>query len=84
MSLEVVLVEWAAGRTSGPRVLGQVTEPEIVARVREIVAAEHRRELARLTPPVRALKKTAGHEPSGEQREPAAATRFCTPREPAS
>ena len=45
---EVVLVEWAEGRQAGgPRVLGQVTQPEIVERVREIVAAEHRRELAR-------------------------------------
>ena len=57
---EVVLVEWPEGRQAGgPRVLGQVAQPEIVARVREIVATAHRKELARLSPPVREVENAA-------------------------
>ncbi len=53
-SLEVALIEWPDGREAGgPRVIGHVTDPEIVARVRRLIAAARRRELARLEPPVR-------------------------------
>lgn len=53
-SLEVALVEWPDGRDAGgPRVLGQVTDPELVAHVQSLIAAARRRELASLEPPVR-------------------------------
>ena len=57
--LEVALVEWPHGRDAGPRVLGHVTDPEVVARVQEIVAAARRRELGRLEPVVRLVQDTS-------------------------
>ena len=53
-ALEVALIEWPEGREAGgPRVIGHLTDPEIVARVRDLLAAARRRDLARLEPPVR-------------------------------
>ena len=52
--LEVSLIEWAEGRAFGrPRLLESSTDPELVSIVRERLAAERRRELARLEAPVR-------------------------------
>ena len=56
-SLEVALIEWPDGREAGgPRVIGHVTDSEIVARVRRLIADARRRDLARLEPPVRPLR----------------------------
>ncbi len=52
--LDVALVEWPQGREAGgPRVVGRTSDPSLVRHVRERLAAERRRELARLEPPVR-------------------------------
>ena len=51
--IEVALAEWRDG--GGPVVLGRSTDPAIVQQVREHLAAQRRRELARLEPPVRAV-----------------------------
>ena len=54
--LEIALIEWPEGRAAGgPRVVGHLTDPEIVERVRDLVAAARRRELARLQPAVRSI-----------------------------
>ena len=60
-SLEVCLIEWLEG--GGPRVIGHLRDPEIVARVRRLIAAARRRELARLERPVRLAR---GTEPDDE------------------
>jgi hypothetical protein len=68
--LDVTLVEWPEGRArGGPRLLGTSTDPELVAHVREQLAAERRRDLARLDPPVRLV---GDHEPELEQDPDAA------------
>jgi hypothetical protein len=55
-SLEVALIEWPDGREAGgPLVIGHLTDPEIVARVRDLLAAARRRDLRRLEPPVRSI-----------------------------
>ena len=55
--LEVALVEFPDGvEAGGPRVLGRVSDPGIVEQVREQLAAERRRELASLGPPVRLVE----------------------------
>ena len=52
--LNVALLEWPDGLDAGgPRLLGRTSEPDLVARVRECLAAERRQELARLEAPVR-------------------------------
>ena len=62
-SLEVALIEWPEGREAGgPRVIGHVTDSEIVARVRDLIATARRRELARLEAPVHLAR---GGEPDG-------------------
>ena len=64
MEFEVALIEWPDGREAGgPRVLGHTTDPQIVAQVRDVVAAARRRELARLESPVRAVP---AEEPESE------------------
>ena len=51
--LEVALVEFPEGvEAGGPRVLGRVSDPQIVETVRAALAAERRRDLARLQSPV--------------------------------
>ena len=55
-AFEVALIEWPHGRDAGgPLVLGHTTDPEIIAQVREVVAAARRRELAHIEPPVRSV-----------------------------
>ena len=55
--LDVSLIEWPEGRAhGGPRLLGISTDPELIAQVREWIAAERRRRLARLEPPVRLVE----------------------------
>ena len=52
--LSVALLEWPDGlQAGGPRLLGRTSEPDLIARVQERLAADRRRELARLEPPVR-------------------------------
>ena len=62
--LEIALIKWPEGREAGgPRVIGHVTDPGVVARVRELIATARRRELARLEPPVRLAR---GDDPESE------------------
>ncbi len=68
-SLEVALIEWPQGRDAGgPRVIGHVTDPEIVARVRGHIADARRRELAHLEPSLRPAPKgrTSDEPDSGD------------------
>ena len=59
--LEIALIEWPDGREAGgPRVIGHVTNPEIVAQVRKIISSARRRELVRLEPPVRSTRDESG------------------------
>ena len=52
--LSVALLEWPNGLDrGGPRLLGRTSDSDLVARVRDQLAAERRQELARLEPPVR-------------------------------
>ena len=53
-SLGVALVEWPDGpEEGGPRLLGRISDPEVVADIRKRIAAARRRQLARLESPVR-------------------------------
>ena len=55
-SFEIALVEWPEGREAGgPRILGHITDPDLVAQVRDLIATRRRRELSRLESPVRLL-----------------------------
>ena len=55
-SFEIALVEWPEGREAGgPRILGHITDPDLVSHVRDLIATRRRRELSRLEPPVRLL-----------------------------
>ena len=52
--IDLVLVEWSDfPDLDGPRLLGRVADSDLVDAVRERLAAQRRRELARLEPPVR-------------------------------
>lgn len=52
--LEVALVEWPDGPAAGgPRLLGCISDPEVVEDICKRLAAERRRQLARLESPVR-------------------------------
>ncbi len=51
-TLTVALLEWGP-EASGPALLGRTSDPDLVAQVREHLAAKRRRELARLESPVR-------------------------------
>ncbi len=57
----IALLEWEHGpEAGGPRLLGRTSDPALVARVRKHLAAQRRRELARLERPVR---PDSGSEP---------------------
>jgi len=45
---------------AGVRLLGRTSEPGIVASVQELIAAERRRELAEIEPPVRLVTGEPG------------------------
>lgn len=63
MRTEVVLFELADDPSVvGPRLLGRLTDPDLIAIVRDRLAAVRRRELARLEPPVRLVPTEAGSE----------------------
>ncbi len=65
MRLDVALVEWPElPGLGGPRLLGRTADPELVARVRDCILAEHRRDLARLEEPV-ANAPVRAPEPEG-------------------
>jgi len=54
MTVDIALIEWPEGREAGgPRLLGRLSDPDLVETVRDRLAAERRRELARLGSPVR-------------------------------
>ena len=56
--LSVALLEWLDGPDrGGPRLLGRTSDPDLVAQVRERLAADRRRELARIEPPVRPVRE---------------------------
>ena len=62
MHIDVALIEWSSDRSIGPRILGRVSDPELVDAVRERLAAQRREELARLEPPVRLVEDNDGPE----------------------
>ena len=48
-TIEIALVEWPPpGELGGPRLIGRIYDPDLIAEVRERLLAAHRRELARL------------------------------------
>lgn len=52
--LDLALFEWpTTPEAGGPRLLGRLSDPDLVEQVRDRIAAAHRRELARLEGPVR-------------------------------
>ncbi len=52
--LDLTLIEWPEGRDQGgPRLLGTITDPDLVSMVRSRLAAQRRLQLARLSPAVR-------------------------------
>jgi hypothetical protein len=62
-TLEVSLIEWPNGPLAGgPRLLGRCDDPDLISAVRERLAAERRRELARLEGPVRLVTPNPGSE----------------------
>ena len=70
-ALDVALVEEPEGREAGgPRVLGHITDTEIVAQIQEHIAAARRRELSRLEPPVRPVRDPQDPEPAQESELP--------------
>ena len=59
---EVALIEWPEGvQAGGPRVIGRVDDPRVVEQIRARIAADRRRELARLERPCRLVPD--GREP---------------------
>ena len=61
--LELSLLEWPEGpERGGPRLLGRISDPDLVDEVRRRIAADRRRELSHLEPPVRLV--------TGDDREP--------------
>ena len=70
--LNVALLEWPDGlQAGGPRLLGRTSDPELVTKVQELLAAERRRELARLESPVRLVpnESPAPSSPPEEDEE---------------
>lgn len=53
MRLDIALVEWPDSGVGGPRLVGRLDDPDLVAAARDRLAAAHRRELASLAGPVR-------------------------------
>ena len=65
MRVEVALFELPdCPDLGGPRLLGRLTDPDLVEVVRERLAAARRRELSRLEKPVRLLPDPGGPERS--------------------
>ena len=48
--------------TEGVRLIGRTSDPELVAQVRDRLAADRRREIARLEPPVRLVRDDTADE----------------------
>ncbi len=76
MDFDIALFEWPTGRTSGgPRLVGRIADPDLVATIRSRLAATHREELARLELPQLAstADARAGGAPTPDPRsdEPA-------------
>ena len=63
---DIALIEWPSGsHAGGPRLLGRVSDPDLVEAVRDRIGAARRRELARLERPARLVRETPKHrEPS--------------------
>jgi hypothetical protein len=59
----VCLIRWEDG---APRLLGRTADPVAVEAVRAALAAERRRELARVDRPVRLVESDEPQEPSGD------------------
>ena len=54
--LSVALIEWSSGtERGGARLLGRTTDPDLIAKVQDRLAAECRRELSRFSPPARSV-----------------------------
>ena len=57
MRLEISLIEWPDDLDSGPRLLGRLSDPELIETVRERLAAARCREISRLRVPVELAKR---------------------------
>lgn len=62
---EVILAEWIEEGVPAPRILGRLSDPDLVAEVRERLAAAQRRRLAALEPPVRPVADPDSEEGGG-------------------
>ena len=63
--LDVSLIEWPQGRPAGgPRILGTSSDPKLVKIVHDRLAADRRRALAELEPPVRLVRPEDGDDPT--------------------
>ena len=61
--IDLALVEWPdCPDVGGPRLLGRLDDADLVAAVRDRLAAARRRELSRLEGPVRLLPDPGGPE----------------------
>lgn len=61
MRVDLALVEWPEDPgIGGPRLLGRLADQDLIDAARERLAARHRRELARLAPPVRLVSDDDG------------------------
>ena len=56
MRVELAILEWGPDPDLGPRLLGRLSDPDLVQLARQRLAAVRRRELARLEPPVRLVR----------------------------
>ncbi len=66
--LEVSLIEWPEGvELGGPRLLGRSSDPDLIQAVRERIAADRRRALAEVEPPVRLVKGSEPPEPPNDR-----------------
>jgi hypothetical protein len=56
---DIALIEWPNGsQAGGPRLLGRISDPDLVEAVRNRIGAARRRELARLKRPARLVRET--------------------------
>ena len=67
MYVDIALVEWPDCPELGPRLLGRTSDSALVQAVREHLAAQRRRELAHLEPPVQLVP---GPDGEGGEKSP--------------
>ena len=60
MYIDVAVIEWPEGEAGGPRLLGRLSDPDLVKLATNRLAARRRRELAQLEGPVRLVESSEG------------------------